>query len=301
MANIVLLFLCLGIGMVLRTTRRVPDNAHVAINGFIIHVSLPALILGQIHKIALTPGLLSAAAMPWMLFAASCLAFFVLGRIRGSATATTGALILSAGLANTSFVGLPMIETFYGSSGLPTGIIIDQLGTYLVLSIFGIVIACLCSGKKVSAREVGTRIATFPPFIALVIALTLSGVDYPAWVTAVLHRLGDTLAPLALVSVGLQLRLDQFAGHRTSLGLGLAFKLIIGPAILAVIYLGLFRSTGEAAQVTLFEGAMGPQIGGAIVAVQYGLDPPLVTLMVGLGIMLSFVTLPCWWWILQHV
>ncbi len=28
---------------------------------------------------------------------------------------------------------------------------------------------------------------------------------------------------------------------------------------------------------------MGPQIGGAIVATQYGLDPPLVTLMVGIG------------------
>jgi hypothetical protein len=31
------------------------------------------------------------------------------------------------------------------------------------------------------------------------------------------------------------------------------------------------------APVTLFESAMGPQIGGAIVATQYELDPPLVT------------------------
>ena len=40
---------------------------------------------------------------------------------------------------------------------------------------------------------------------------------------------------------------------------------------------------------------MGPMIGASIVAIDHELDPPLVTLMVGLGIPLSFVTLPVWW------
>jgi hypothetical protein len=40
---------------------------------------------------------------------------------------------------------------------------------------------------------------------------------------------------------------------------------------------------------------MGPQIGGAIVAMQYGLSPSLITLMVGIGIALSFLTLPLWY------
>ena len=37
-------------------------------------------------------------------------------------------------------------------------------------------------------------------------------------------------------------------------------------------------------RVTLFQAAMGPQIGGAIVAIQYGLNAPLVTLIVSIGI-----------------
>ncbi len=40
---------------------------------------------------------------------------------------------------------------------------------------------------------------------------------------------------------------------------------------------------------------MGPQIGGAIVAMQFGLNPALITLMVGIGIALSFFTLPIWY------
>jgi predicted permease len=52
---------------------------------------------------------------------------------------------------------------------------------------------------------------------------------------------------------------------------------------------------GETSRVTIFEAAMGPQIGGAIVAMQYGLSASLITLMVGVGIALSFLTLPLWY------
>jgi hypothetical protein len=47
--------------------------------------------------------------------------------------------------------------------------------------------------------------------------------------------------------------------------------------------------------VTVFEAAMGPMIGASIVAIEHELDPPLLTMMVGVGIPLSFLTLPVWW------
>jgi predicted permease len=213
-------------------------------------------------------------------------------------TPVTGALIMTAGLANTSFVGLPMIETFYGASDLSTGILIDQLGTYLVLSTLGITVACVFSSGTAEWRDIGKRIVKFPPLIALLLALALTPVDYPPWLGGMLHRLGDTLAPLALVSVGLQLRMDQLRGNRLQLGLGLGFKLIVGPLLIALVYLGLLSWNGETSRVTIFEAAMGPQIGGAIVAMQYGLNPPLITLMVGIGIVLSFLTLPVWYLLL---
>jgi predicted permease len=50
----------------------------------------------------------------------------------------------------------------------------------------------------------------------------------------------------------------------------------------------------ENMRVTVLESAMGPQIGGAIVASQYGLNTSLVTLMVGAGTLLAFITAPCW-------
>jgi len=301
MSNIILLFLCMLIGLALRRYGRVPDNAHTAINGFVINVSLPALTLLQIHGIKLHPTLVYAIAMPWLLFSFAVLFFWGLSRVLHFTPATTGGLILVAGLGNTSFVGLPMIESFYGVHGMPIGILIDQLGTYLVLSTLGIAVAALCSSESASGGEILKRIFTFPPFIALLASLLLLPIDYPEGLVGVLRRLGDTLAPLALVSVGLQLRLDHLNGIKVPLSIGIAFKLLVGPALVMLVYVGLLSAAGNVVQITLFEAAMGPMIGASIVAIQHRLNPPLITLLVGIGITASFLSLPVWWYLLQGV
>lgn len=301
MTNVVLLVLCLLAGMILRATRSVPDNAHSALNGFVVQIALPCLILSQLHNVHLATDMALPIMMPWLLFGLSILVFAGLSWAARISPNTTGALIMSAGLANTSFVGLPMIETFYGVQGLPTGILIDQLGSYLVLGTIGTAVSCFYSGNGASTGSIAWRIVTFPPLIALVVALSTSGLPYPTWLDGVLSRLGGTLVPLALVSVGLQLRLDRFAGRGSFLAAGLVFKLLLGPFILLVLYVFVLGRDGETTRITLFESAMGPMIGGAIVATRHGLDPPLVALMVGVGIVSSFVTLPLWWLVLARI
>src|SRR5580693_2439428 len=94
---------------------------------------------------------------------------------------------------------------------------------------------------------------------------------------------------------------DRLRGNVSALAGGLAFKLLIGPVLVTLMYVWWLHARGPAIQITLFESAMGPQIGGAIVAIQHDLNPPLITLMVGIGITLSFVTLPAWWYVLRAI
>ena len=145
------------------------------------------------------------------------------------------------------------------------------------------------------------KIAKFSPFQALLVALVLRPIEFPAAFEELLGRLGATLAPIALVSVGYQLRLGDLRGRLPALGLGLLFKLIFGPMLVAFVLVKLLGSNGAVTQVTIFEAAMAPQIGAAIVAIEHKLDPPLVTLMVGIGIPLSFLTLPLWWYLLRGI
>jgi predicted permease len=301
MDNFILLIACFVIGMLLRRTGRLPENAHAALNGFVIHVSLPALTLLYVHNLRLDTSLLLPVAMAWGVFGVGFVFFKLLGRLAALPAATVGALTLTGSLGNTSFVGLPMIETFYGPQGLGLGILIDQMGTYLVLSTLGILVAALYGqGSGVSARAVATKVLTFAPFIALVVALLLIHVDYPKWFDSLLHRLGATLVPLALVSVGYQIQWSAVRGRLGQLGIGLGFKLVAAPALVGLLFVGLFAARGDAIQITIFEAAMAPQIGAAIVAVDHDLDPPLVALMVGIGTPVSFLTLPLWWQLLKH-
>jgi hypothetical protein len=75
----------------------------------------------------------------------------------------------------------------------------------------------------------------------------------------------------------------------------LGYKLIVAPLLILVLYAGLIGLRGRTTEVTLFEAAMPPQIGGSIVAIQYGLDARLISLMVGIGTVAAFLTLPVWW------
>jgi malate permease and related proteins len=301
MTNLILLIFCFVAGMLLHRFRRLPENAPATLNNFIIYVSLPALTLFYIHGLKINGDVTLMVAMAWIYFALGAVFFWLAGRWLGWPRQTTGALMLMGGLGNTSFLGLPMIEAFYGHEQVVNGIIIDQLGSFMVLSTCGIVVAGVYSSGRPTASEIMRRIALFPPFIALVLALLLIPVAYPEWLAAVLRRLGDTLAPLALLSVGFQLRLGHVANRARELAIGLGFKLLLAPLLIYLLYVEVLGAHGVPIQVTLFEAAMPPMIAAAILAVEHDLDPELSTLMVTVGIILSFATLAGWWWLMRSV
>jgi predicted permease len=299
MNNYVLLGACLLLGLFLRRSGRLPDNAAASLNGFVVHISLPALTLTYVHGLKLDTSLILPALMAWVMFGVGCGFFWLAARALGFSRATTGGLMLTGGLANTSFIGLPMIDTFYGPQFLGLGILIDQLGSYFVLSTLGILVASLYSGHSMNAKTVIRKIVLFVPFQAFVLALLLMPFEYPIWLDELLKRLGATLVPIALVSVGYQLQLSQVRGN--ALTVGLVFKLAVAPALILLLFAGVLGAEGPVLSVTVFEAAMGPMIGASIVAIDHELDPPLLTLMVGVGIPLSFLTLPVWWHLLSFL
>jgi malate permease and related proteins len=299
--NLLLLILCFIAGMLLHRFKRMPVNTPAVLNSFIIQVSLPALIVLTVHDLKISGDVWLMAAMAWLCFGLSAGFFWLVGRWLHLPRPTVGALILTGGLCNSAFVGLPMIEAFYGHRGLASGIIIDQLGSSLVLSTLGITVAGVYSSGRPTAAEMARRIFLFPPSIAFVIALMLIPMEYPAWLSIVLKRMSDTMAPLALLSVGFQLRLGHIAGNGRNLAIGVAFKLVLVPLVLYLLYVPLLGAHGQAIQITLFEAAMPPMITAAILATEHDLDPPLANLMVAVGILISFATLPCWWWLMRGV
>ncbi|MGB4600570.1 MAG: AEC family transporter [Trichlorobacter sp.] len=294
MTNVILLIVCLVAGVILRWTGRFPTTTPAALNGFVIHISLPAAAILHIHSLQLDRSMIFTPLMAWLLFGAAWLFFHLTGKLFSLPQRTVGALVLVGGLGNTSFVGLPMIEAYYGREWLGVGILADQLGTFMTLATLGILAATVYSSGNASPRQMAQKVLFFPPFQALILAIILRPVPFPEWTVTILRKLADTITPLALASVGFQLQFTSLKGLRTRLALGLGYKLLAGPLLIAGLYLGLLGLRGTPIQVTVFEAAMAPMITAGIVAMDHDLDPPLVTMMLGIGIPLSFATLPVW-------
>ncbi|WP_339888015.1 AEC family transporter [uncultured Flavobacterium sp.] len=302
MDNILLIFICLLIGVSFQYVKAFPKNMHIALNQFVIYVSLPGLALYYIPKIEISTALLYPLGIAWLGFGLSFLFFYTLGKYLGWSKKLTGCLILTAGLGNTSFVGFPVIEALYGSKGIETAIVIDQPGSFVVMATLGIIVVTLFSREKLSSNAIVKKILFFPPFIAFIVALSLNifDVDFPVDFQSVFQRIGNTVTPIALIAVGLQLKIERKSKHWNFLTLGLLFKLMITPVFFFILYKKIFGASGLMIDVSILESAMAPMITGAILASTYGLKPKLSSMMVGIGIPLSFITLAFWYWILLN-
>lgn len=295
MNNILLLSICFILGIGLRKSGRFHEKTAVVLNAFIIHIALPALTLLHVHTLKVSTDIWLPASMAWFFFAISAVTFYGLGHLLHWDRSTTGCMMLVGGLGNTSFLGVPMIETFFGKEGIPIGLVVDQLGSFLVISTLGIWTANYYQGQNVAMKSLIKRVIVFPPFIALMLAVALIPYEFPVPLTYTLDRLGQTLAPLALFSVGFQVRFSKINSLRTPLVLGLSFKLLIAPAMLFILYSALTADRDLLFDITIFEAAMPPMITAAILATEHDLQPELASLMVGIGIIVSMFTLPFWW------
>lgn len=301
MSSIILLFLCLFIGLGIKRLPNFPKNTHVVLNQFVLFISLPAMALYHLPEIKLSWDLLFPASVAYIGFLFVALLFIPLGKYFGWSNKLIGCLLLTAGLGNTSFVGIPVIQALYGDEGIKTLIIVDIPGTVVVLSSLGMLTAMSYSKGEKSFKLILINLIKFPPFIAFLIglAMLMLNIHFTTEIKDVLGKLMATVSPLALVSVGFQLKIERRSKHWKFLALGLFYCLFIWPMFCFLIYCLGFKQDGLPIKVSIMEAAMPPMITGAIVAVQYGLKPRLANMMIGVGIPLSFLTMAIWYVFLE--
>ena len=303
MNNFILIFVFLFLGVILQNIKQIPKNAHKFLNWIVVYICLPALALYYIPKIKWDNQLLFPIGVAWIGFVVSYFFFSYLGKKRGWPRKLIGCLIICAGLSNTSFLGFPIIEALYGEEGLKTAIIVDQPGSFVVLSTLAVLVATVYSKGNLSSVQIAKKIAFFPPFISFCVAclMNIFQFDFQDWGQLLFKTVGSAVSPLALLSVGLQLRFEKRSMHWDFLGLGLFYKLILMPSIIYLLYVVLLHQHSKDIQVAILESAMAPMITGCILASTYGLKPRLSSMMIGFGIPISFLTLLFWYFVVRLI
>lgn len=296
MSNLVLLLVCFFVGVFARRTKALPADSHRPVNAWVMYVSLPALVFRSIHGVKLDAALLLSSASLWLVFLVPAALALLLIR-RGAARETLGALALCAGLGNTAFVGLPLIEAIAGKEALGPAAVVDQLGSFLALFLFAMPFATHLSASS-RVRGEGPfwlRLLKTPAMVALALAVVLTKVAVPVPVLEVLNRLADMLSPLALASIGWQVDLSALCGNGKKIAVGLTWKLFLAPAMVLGLML-LFRGhLGLTEKVVVAQAAMAPMVTAGVVAADNKLSPGLAAAMIAVGVPLSLVTVPLWW------
>lgn len=294
MSAFALLIACLLLGALVARLARPPLGLAQGLNWWVITVALPAMILELIPQLRFDWQFWFLAVSQWLVFVGAFVMFRLIGARLGWSRARIGALTLVCGLGNTSFMGYPLLEALHGREGLALGVVADQLGCFVMLTIGGTLVAALYSGAQTRPREIARRVLLFPAFAALLVGVLVGQFGgWPAMADEILQRIGSTLVPLALFSVGLRFRLQFGDGQTLPLMLGLGWKLLLAP--LLVLLLGWGAGVGGLTlTIGVMQAAMAPMISGAILADQHHLDPPLANSVLGAGILLSLATVPLW-------
>ena len=302
MASLITLAVSLLLGVGLQRVKNIPDNAHSTLGTLILYVPLPAVCLLTLPDLEWNLSLLGVGAVTWIIFFAALILFPWLGKKYNWDKELVACLILTSGFCNSAFIGFPVIDALYGKEALKHAIFLDQAGSFLIVSTFGIWLAITYSSGKMRKRILFRKIILFPPFISFIVAILigLMGLRPEGALREVLERLASLLTPMALISVGLQLHWNDIRAQLRFLTLGLVFKLFLAPLGIFLIYYAL-NTPKDILNIVVMESAMAPMITSSILAASHNLRPKLAGMMVGVGVPLSFFTLGLWYYFLKMV
>lgn len=289
-----LILAMLALGYAFQRLRVLPDNAAQTLNLVVLYVCLPAAVLRYAPRLELEPALFGVAAVPWLLLAATVVLVHALARWLTFRDDERAVLLLTVALGNTSFLGYPLTRALIGEHALPYAVIYDQFGAFLILSTFGLwVLARYGGDARPTARSILLRVLKFPPLWALIVGFTVMPAEPPQWIAGALQRLSDALLPLAMLTIGLSVKLALPRDELKPLAAGLVLKLAVMPA-LALLLVPLLGLHGDMARTTVLESAMPSMVTAGALAISHNLAPRLAAAMVGYGLLLSLLTLPLW-------
>jgi len=252
------------------------ETAAAGVNTFVFYFALPAFLFGLMSSSPLG----EVVNAPFIgAYVTASLAVFTLAALVGRrlfeiGSAEAAVQGLAAVLANTGYMGIPLVSAVFGrEAALPVVVGLTLDGIMMIP--LGIVI--IESSKGRAERLFDTALTTFyaltrNPLILSIfagLALSATGLALPQPVTNFLDLLGDTAGPCALFALGATLAGRQVAGGAAEVSYMTLMKLAVHPAALFLTTTLLFDVDPIWATAGLLGAALPIAANVFIVARQY--------------------------------
>jgi predicted permease len=283
-----MLLILIGIGVVIAKTSLIDKQGAAALSELVINVLLPCNILSSFINSEGKDVFLSLALM-LAISSGVMAASYLLGKYvfyRYLPVEQQKVLCYSTLISNASFLGNPVVESIFGTSGLlyasvfilPLRICMWTLG----LALF--------TGKKMSVK----KIALHPCFIATYLGMLIMILDWkpPVFLVRVVFSSGNCLTAVSMIVVGHILAQVSPRNIITKTVLYFAaIRLLLLPlALMGILFLLKVEPliAGVAAALT---GMPAPTT-ASIMAKKYGADSGLASKLTLVSVLLSMLTVP---------
>jgi predicted permease len=287
------IFLMAGVGYLLKILRFWGPAEGTVFSKTVLYVTLPCFILLALAGAKLTK---EALIVPFIFIFSSiflgAIGYFI-ARLLALPRSSTGTFILAISLANTGFLGYPVIQGVLGNKGLAWAAIVDQFGMALPLNTLGIAIATYY-GKTENEQNRFLTLLKSPPFIACLLALFLLGKSIPPFLHPLwrsMELLRDATVPLIMLFLGISLRPSNFNRNWLILTLASLLKLFLHPLLVYSLSLRVGLSSLPL-QVLIMQACMPTALMTVVFSEQFKLDLELATGIVFLTTLFSIFTIP---------
>ena len=215
---------------------------------------------------------------------------------------TCGAMVLACAFPNVTYMGLPVLEATFGPWARRIAIQYDLFATTPLLLTLGILTAAHFSNRRDSTPRPLQELLRVPAIWAAVagVALQQSGMTAPVVITQVLEGLSKLVTPMMLLAIGLSLNRPRRSDDgQLALLVAVIIQLVLLPA-LAFVMTALTGLDGNVRQAVILEAAMPVMLLGIVICDRFGLNSAWYARTVTLTTLLSLLTLPLWFSLLQR-
>ena len=283
-------FLMMILGIVFRQIGWIDEVFAAKMNQFVFRVSLPAVLFIDLAGVdfveAWNPKFVLSALLSLLLKERTLRGEFIQGAYRSSA----------------ALLGIALIQSIYGTSGMAPLMIIGSVPLYNIMAV--VVLAFFQPGQSgidgVVLKKTLNGIVTNPIILGIVAGLlwSLLGIPIPKILNKTVSSIGATATPLGLMAMGATINFRQALGKKKPVFAAAFLKLVGWCALFLPLGVALGFRQEELVAILIMLGSA-TTVSSFVMARNMGHEGVLSSGVVMLTTLLSGFTITGWLWILR--
>ncbi len=296
-------FFCFLVGgMLIKRFYHLSDEVASFVNRLAYYIAMPAMIFQGVSSFEFSESfrldlvghnLLTTGILYGVFFGAS---FLVRPKTR------RGAFHLSVFRSNVGYIGIPVVQGFYGDEAVGRVAVVNGFDTpyCIFLSVISLSVFRALDGQSPAGegKKLIRKLLAFfynPFFLATLFGLCASYFKIPvvgAPVVGDLIRMCASMAmPLALISIGLGISFHSMKRQIPALALICAIRLILAPAFGYLLARNVFALTGTDLAIAVLLTGTPVSVSSFVLAREMGADKEFSANAIGVSTLLSVLTL----------